>query len=281
MHFFILVLPLAIFHLCSQGVGIVVGHCVLYCLEFWSLALDHRVNFFPFFFTFSFPHRSPSLTLTLFFSFFPFYFFSLPFVLFYLIALLPHCLLVLPPRIALCTACCLIVLHCCFVTSLHYYLIASFTLTHCLFRTTLPLCHVPLLLHFVASSRYLFTLLCYLVVSLHNFLVLCAFSQPRYPVLLSLRAAIAHYFITLRYLLTPSPAPFVVLLLCWLVLPSSFFCKEELGTWRNEFSNNHQKSKFFFFFVFCFVFFLFFFFFFFFFLFFFYFFFSFFFFFFC
>jgi len=221
--------------------------------RFWSLALDHRVNFFPFFFTFFFSSPftfSHSHSLFFLFSFFPFYFFSLPFVLFYLIALLPHCLLVLSPLVALCTACCLIVLHCCFVTSLHYYPIASFTLAHCLFHTTLPLCHVASLLHFIASSRYLFTLLCYLVVSLHNFVVSCASSQPRYPILLSLRAAIAHYFITLRYLLNPPPPPHH-LLLCyfvgWYFSPLSFVRRSlELG--EMNFPATTKKVSFFFWF---------------------------------
>jgi hypothetical protein len=35
------------------------------------------------------------------------------------------------------------------------------------------------------------------------------------------------------------------LLPCWLVFPSShFFCKEELGACKSEFSNNHQISRF-------------------------------------
>ncbi len=171
-----------------------IGHCVSYrfaLFRFWSLVLDHRVNFFLFFLLFSFPHLSPSLTLT------PFFFLFSPYVSFLcllycccLVALLPHCLFVLPPCFALCIACCLIFLPC--------HLIASFALPRCIFHTTLPPCHV-------ASSCYVFTLLCCLVALSCNFVALCATSLPRYLAMLPLRVAIVHCLAASTYLLTPLP----------------------------------------------------------------------------
>ncbi len=178
---------------------------------FWSLDLDHRVNFFFFFFFFS--HLS---SLSLFFSFlFPFYFFHLALV-FHLVAtsssccfeLLPHCLILLPQHVVL--SHCLIIISC-HATSLLLCHVASsrcfVTLPRCLLMllrcfVTLPHCLVTLPPH-VVSSHCLVASSCCFVASLHYLIAL----SHCHVISLPLFSALLLRLTTSKYLLTPPSPP--------------------------------------------------------------------------
>jgi len=121
------------------------GHCgwasCFVLFRFWSLALDHRIKFFSFLFTFLF---SSPFTFSRFHSFFcpffPFYFFPLPFVL-----LLAHCIASSLPPCAISSHCLMHYLLSHHVASLLCHLAAL--LPRCLFHTT-----SLLLPHYLATS---------------------------------------------------------------------------------------------------------------------------------
>ncbi len=171
MHFSILVLPLAFFHLCSQRLGImcVVLYSVLCCLDFeiqiWIIKLICFLSLY--FFLFSSP-----FTFSHFHFFFPFYFFPL-----LLILLLPRhlVLLVLPqaatssPRLTTSSCCFITLLHCtssslplCATLCTTHYLVV---LPHCFNLSTFSPCHVTLLPHHATSLLRVLPL--YLVAMLH------------------------------------------------------------------------------------------------------------------
>jgi hypothetical protein len=162
MHFSI-VLLLAFFHLCSQRLGVVVGCCVLYCFvlfRFWSLDLNHKVNFFHFFFTFSLHCFSPSLT----------FFFS-PFIFF--LCLLFYCFIVASSLLPRTTSLCYLV-HCllprmlvtslfrAFIALLPHMLVTSLLcmLFHCFIAFFVLLCCIVMLLYTLVTSQT-----CHLVAS--------------------------------------------------------------------------------------------------------------------
>jgi hypothetical protein len=201
MHFSTVVFPLAFFHLCSQRLGVLVGHSNLYCFvlfRFWNLDLNHRFYFFPFSLIFSFFHLSPLLTLIFFSS--STSFLRLLFCCCLLVASL-HYLLTLPYALHVAShircllascICHLVASHTrCFVTSratsLPRYLITS--LPCCLFYTTsLPLldCLIMLPLHFVALHCHLVMQLCYLTC----YLVCHLIAVPHYHRVLPLHATL-------------------------------------------------------------------------------------------